>query len=311
MRHVKQINDNSFVNLRVVSVKLLNSATYSISPSNLMISKIIFSTSMFYEAYKRQKNRRKNASFASIDLEEDSINNDYEFSRNKNNDYLTDICNLDFNLNEITFLPKIIMVSTRRGKPFLNQKPIEMSPIPTISRRRFIDLTPKVTNVPSAKEVTWVASKHTRLQPTHTIYKPMKTSVRSKCWWKNLNFVSIINLDYPSGDAGQLFCDLANQESESRSELHLICFEDINDARGLINILTERYMQEIQRITPVMLKPLEAEAIAKNVGLDLFVLRKKELELGDDWTLDDFNFFVSRINEIRKWSETINRSNIY
>jgi len=296
-------------NLRVIYDKFRQKIIEFSCGSNLKISKNLNSTSEFHKKYKNLLRIKKNDSVIrnfEIAGHKYCKNKIYKSCANQNFFYHKNAFNSsDFNFSTPFFVPYFVIIPKTPWNLFMTMTSSDIALVSRISNRKFIDLTPRLINASVAKEVTPVVTKRTSTSPALIIYKPTNYFPRSNCWWKKLNFVSIINFDYPCGNSGQLFCDLANQESEKTTELKLICFEDKNDAMELINAFPYDYKQEIQRVNPIVLKPNEAELMAIAMGLDIFVLRKGELEVDADWTIDDFTNLIFRVSEIRKCAQNI------
>merc|ERR1739848_256329 len=142
----------------------------------------------------------------------------------------------------------------------------------TNSCRKFIDITPKVTYTPPVEEATVLASKHNSSVPDFVTFDPLRNSIKLDNWWKKLDYVFAIDLEYINGDNGQLFNDFSRDEINATKNIKLVCFEDIDDARKLIALLTKCHRNEVEHVSVVAMKPREAEAIANEAGLGIFVI---------------------------------------
>jgi len=116
---------------------------------------------------------------------------------------------------------------------------------------------------------------------------PRKDIVRTPKWWRELKFVSILVFLYPNGEIGQLFSDVHLCEDYFKEDKRLVCFEDRNDAQGLVDMVSQ-YFREVIEVSTTLVHPIKAHAAARDAGFDLFVLRKGDLKTRPEWKLEEF-----------------------
>lgn len=210
----------------------------------------------------------------------------------------------EWNYHISYFIPNPIISYSDNQKQISNLPLKAKTLLSPSNSSKFSTITPKVSYAPTALNVAEAESINaTRIHTPYLLKKPSKTK-ETYAFWEKLHYVSIINLVYTNGDIGQLYIDLSHTHDkdnrDTAEKLTLICFEDFSDTYGLIDVLSRSYRYIIQQVlvSPIILK--EALSLSAKMGLEIFVLRKGEIEAELDWTLDDYNKCVIQIFETRK-----------
>merc|ERR1719436_346026 len=96
------------------------------------------------------------------------------------------------------------------------------------------------------------------------------------------------------------FTDVAKDINTRETDLRLICFEDGNDAQQLGDLLVNSYSDESHQVKVIVLPFSEAKTIAMDLNLHAFIVRRREIQLEPNWTINDYTTYLSQIHEIRE-----------